>query len=488
MLNFESMQWAQENFGGLSLGNIRRSIRIINFAGKMAAKPGKSIPQLSSNLYEVKAIYNCLGNEDLTPDALQSTHRILVHEKIETKDNSDDKQIILLIEDSSDICFNNREPINGIPKIGLGRGKVQSFLLHSTLAVAWNDKVEAKTSKHSKKPSVEILGLIDQQYRIRYPSVKNDDGKVIPRRFYKPAKHLEKESIVWEKTSSRITPLPQKNTRYIRIGDRGADIYEVLRDSQENNLGFVIRAAQDRKLANEYSKLFETAQAMPSLGTFSLELRSRPKMPARIANLAVSVKKIDIQAPRRSGYACKDLPNISCNIIRVWEPNPPQDIAPLEWYLLCDQEILTFDQAIKYVQMYACRWLVEDFHKALKSGVGAEKIQFEAVNKLFTTIAVMSIVALRLVDMRESFRIYGEKPAKDAGLSPLEIKVLSLRLKRKLSTVNDVNLALGRLGGHLNRKGDGLPGMITIWRGFMELQILVEGFKIGLQMASGITA
>ena len=39
-------------------------------------------------------------------------------------------------------------------------------------------------------------------------------------------------------------------------------------------------------------------------------------------------------------------------------------------------------------------------------------------------------------------------------------------------------LALGNLGGHLNRKRDGLPGWITLWRGWLELRPLVEGFLL----------
>ena len=54
MLNFEPKQWARKNLGGLKLGNIRRSIRVIKFAEKMGVNPGKSITQLSSNSYEAK--------------------------------------------------------------------------------------------------------------------------------------------------------------------------------------------------------------------------------------------------------------------------------------------------------------------------------------------------------------------------------------------------------------------------------------------------
>jgi hypothetical protein len=37
-------------------------------------------------------------------------------------------------------------------------------------------------------------------------------------------------------------------------------------------------------------------------------------------------------------------------------------------------------------------------------------------------------------------------------------------------------LHVARLGGHQNRKADGLPGWLTLWRGWMKLQAMVDGY------------
>ena len=42
-------------------------------------------------------------------------------------------------------------------------------------------------------------------------------------------------------------------------------------------------------------------------------------------------------------------------------------------------------------------------------------------------------------------------------------------------TVAEFVLALGRLGGHQNRPSDGLPGWQTLWRGWMQLQAMIQG-------------
>jgi hypothetical protein len=35
------------------------------------------------------------------------------------------------------------------------------------------------------------------------------------------------------------------------------------------------------------------------------------------------------------------------------------------------------------------------------------------------------------------------------------------------------------LGGHLNRKRDGMPGVRVLWRGWRDLTILVAGYVAG---------
>ena len=88
-------------------------------------------------------------------------------------------------------------------------------------------------------------------------------------------------------------------------------------------------------------------------------------------------------------------------LVRVWEERGPQAMGPgLEWLLRCDQPVTDFVQALVCARQYASRWLIEDFHKALKTGLGAEKLQLQTAACLFVAVALLSIVALALVDLR----------------------------------------------------------------------------------------
>lgn len=167
--------------------------------------------------------------------------------------------------------------------------------------------------------------------------------------------------------------------------------------------------------------------------------------------------------------------------MRVWEP-PSAAHEGLEWILLCDAQIASFEQARECALQYATRWLIEEFHKALKSGVGAERLQLESAEGLCAAVALMSVVALRLIDLREHMRMTPEHPAEEAGLEPRELEVRRARTRRKIGTVREVALALGCLGGHLNRKGDSLPGWATLWRGMQTLRLLVEGVRLARKL------
>ena len=90
----------------------------------------------------------------------------------------------------------------------------------------------------------------------------------------------------------------------------------------------------------------------------------------------------------------------------------------------------------------------------------------------------MSVVALRLLDLRELGRRLPEAEAACSGLSGPELEILERAVGRVLTTVAGVLLAVGRLGGHMNRRSDGMPGWLTLWRGMNKLRLLVEGARL----------
>jgi Transposase DNA-binding/Transposase Tn5 dimerisation domain len=469
--------WAKRHFGGVEMGDVRRVARVVTIAEAMAAHPGHSIPQMFEHPYEVKAAYHLFNLEEATPDRLQAGHRSLVWQRLSQAGT------YLLLEDTSELAWHNCAPREGLGPLGANSDRYQGLHLHSVLAVQWS---ALPMSQDSRRPPVEIIGLCDQQYHIRQrrPEGERDDASYA-------RKKRDRESQLWEQATHRIGLKPQDRedgaVRWVRVCDRGADIYEHLHACQKQGYGFVIRASQDRALVTvdtgqNYGHLFATAQSAPLLGHFAFELRARLQQPARTAHLAVSATRVALRAPQRPGCSAGSKAPIQCSVVRVWERSAPAGVEPLEWVLLCDQEITDFETAHTCVLQYGTRWLIEEFHKALKTGVGVERLQLKTADRLFAAIALLSVVALRLLNLREHLRVTPAQPAEECGLETLELEVLRLQSSRVIHTVQDVALALGRLGGHLNRRGDGMPGWQVLWRGMQQLQTLVEGVRLASRL------
>jgi hypothetical protein len=456
------------------MSDVRRSDRVVTIAEAMAASPGGTIPQMFATTYDVKAAYNLFNHREATPDTLQAGHRDLVRQQMQ------DPGVYLLIEDTTDLCWSGKKPIAGLGPVGKGSEGLQGFHLHSVLSVRWPE--QATVSQESERPPVEVIGVCHQRYYVRQQRPRGSPPPSSQQR-----KKRARESQRWEQSSREIGPASE-GVRYVRVADREADIYEYLLSCQQLGHGFVVRACTDRALHNgatgrREGRLFETARTAPRLGEFDLELRARPKQAARTAHLRVSAQRVELSSPWRPGYSPGTLPSIKGTVVRVWEVEPPEGVEPLEWILLCEAMVETFEQALVCVLQYSTRWLIEEYHKALKTGLRAEDLQLERAERLFAAIAIMSVVALRLIDLRERVRFNADSPAQGSGLDELELAVLRTTSSRPITTVQDVALAIGRLGGHLNRRRDGMPGWQTLWRGMEKLSLLVEGVRLARKLS-----
>jgi hypothetical protein len=443
------------------------------YAAALAEQPGKMIPELFTRKYDINATYDILEQREVVPDAIQAGHRRLVMGELRTPGR------YLLLEDTTFPSFSHRkQPIPGLGPIGDSEPGQQGFLLHSILAVGASSS--SAPDERGRRPPVTILGLADQQYLIRSPRDPNTPKQAGSRQ----RQIRDRESDRWLESGKRIGPAPSDpSIRWVRVADREADIYEYMASCRAAGHGFVIRVSQNRILLNpadgkRLGLVFEHIEGVAPLGGMYLDLRGRDGQVKRRAKLLISCGPVRVRAPERAGRAAGAGEPIDCWFIRVWEEDPPEGVLALEWVLYTDWPTESFSDALLGVMDYATRFLIEEFHKGVKTGMRAEDLQLEQADRLFAAIAVMSVVAVRLLDLRELGKGFPEAPAACTGLDELELEVLSLAVDRELKTVAEVLLAVGRLGGHMNRRRDGMPGWITLWRGMKVLRLLVRGAKL----------
>jgi Transposase DNA-binding len=316
----DPQQWAEEHFAAVPLSDVRRRKRVVRIAEAMAATPGRSIPQLFPTLYDVKAAYTLLHHPEATPDTLQTSHR----EEVKTALQHPGEY--LLVEDTTTMVWSGKRPIPGLGPVANGGDWQQGFHLHTVLAVRWP---QGELSAEARRPVVELLGVCDQHYRVR-PS-----HPLHARRTHSLHRHKRaRESQVWEQAGQRIGLAPSTPAvRWVRVCDRGADIYEHLQTCRALGHGFVVRAAQDRTLfepltSQKRGRLFATARAVVPVGEFVLELRSRPQQAARRAQLQVGATRVWLCAPQRPGRKQGSNPPLECTVLRVWESTRPRGVSP----------------------------------------------------------------------------------------------------------------------------------------------------------------
>jgi hypothetical protein len=166
-------------------------------------------------------------------------------------------------------------------------------------------------------------------------------------------------------------------------------------------------------------------------------------------------------------------------VVHVCEEHPPKGQTPVEWILLTNVPAETLAQANERVGGYACRWGIEEYHKAMQTGGSVELPQFTTRKALEVAVGMLSVVAAQLRRLRDLARRADapERPATEVVAVPYVAALSLWRFKelRPTRCVKDFLYALAKLGGHLNRRHDHAPGWLVLWRGWTNLQLLVDG-------------
>lgn len=138
--------------------------------------------------------------------------------------------------------------------------------------------------------------------------------------------------------------------------------------------------------------------------------------------------------------------------------------------------------ALAIVRYYRCRWVIEEWHRALKEGCRLERSQLEEPAALHRLAAVLSIVAVRLIQLRD---LAGEPSDEDPlvlkqRVPPLWIVIVAAWAQRPAEQLTPRQFwqTIARRGGWPGRKQDGRPGWKAIWTGWHDVQQLVEGVEL----------
>lgn len=457
-LNLEVKQWAQENFGSCQLGDKRRTKRLINMAQQIATNPSASFPEQMQVWSDLKAAYRLFDCEDVTFSAIATPHWEATRQREQGR--------YLILCDTTEIDFGLNRQVEDLGPLGNGTG--YGFLLHNGLMV--------------DATSEEIIGLAGQTIHYRKRAPKNETNSRRMKR--------ERESKIWGEVVDAVGS-PSDGVEFVHVCDRGGDNFELFCHFIERKTGWVVRASHMHRLVitpdGEKVKLSEYVAKLPVLGSYELELRARPNQPARVAKLDVQVGKIRLPIPRyRSPYVKNLNPApIAMNVVQVREVDAPKGVKPIRWVLYTSLPATTFEEAWTVITYYEKRWLVEEFHKAYKTGCRVVQRQLKEAHRLEAMAGLMSVVAARLLQLKSVARTDPDRPAQRV-VPRLWLQMLKAA-RKNLNRVYDMTVGqfyreVAKLGGFLGRKNDGEPGWITIWRGWEKLNTLVTAAEMVLEL------
>ena len=147
--------------------------------------------------------------------------------------------------------------------------------------------------------------------------------------------------------------------------------------------------------------------------------------------------------------------------------------------------VQSLEQAARMIDWYRSRWEIEMFFHVLKNGCRIEALQLGSIEKIERALVLYMIVAWRIARLMRLGRSW---PDLDAQLmfEPDEWKAAYILNQKRPPdtppTLNEVVRLVARLGGFLARKGDGEPGVKTIWLGMQRILDFAAGIRFSREL------
>jgi hypothetical protein len=441
-------------FDAIDLGHESRDICFGKVARQISRHPGGTLPDKLGSPAAYAAMNRLMNRPETTHAAVLTPHFRQTRAKMEACDG-----VVLVLHDTTVLDYTGLNSVK-LAKVGNGHGR--GYLCHNSLAIDPERR--------------EVFGLVSQ---ILHQRVSRGKKEPVARK----RKRASRESRLWSRAVQDL-PAPLPGKRYIDVADRGADLFEFLYTEHRLGRECLVRSTYNRRVRlghdglGKQVLLHDHLRTLPAVGASrSKEIHDANPKGKREANLQVSYAAVEILPPhvKKGEYEAK--PIRAC-VVRVWEETPPEGTAPLEWILVVLHPVTNVDDAWQQCDWYRCRWIVEEYHKAKKTGCQIEDLQFHTEQALQPMIALLSVVAVLLLNLREAARRpdASTRPA-TAVVAPIYEEVIRTWRHKQPHTplsVLEFSMAVARLGGHMNRKADGFPGWLTLWRGWQKLQIMVE--------------
>jgi hypothetical protein len=466
-LSYETdVDLGQAIFGHAQLGDQRRTDRLVKTFNLMQRHPGGTLPDKLSNPPDLRAFYRLCDADDVTHAAVIGAARQHTFTRI-----AECPGPVLTVHDATELDFTSLASLaEDLGQIGTGSNR--GYICHNVLAVSVD--------------TGEVLGVVDQILHCRDEVPENETLAELRER-------KTRESLLWLHGTAHLPA----DAKLIDVSDQGSDTFEFLEHEFHSGRRFVVRACKVRKVYAGHKPvgprhyLKQYAHSLPELGRFTMNVQAQRGRKARKgAEFIVRGGPVLVCPPHAKHGNHGDDP-LPLYLVQITEVDPPAGEKAIDWTLLTNEPVLTLDDAWRVSRWYERRWIVEEYHKAQKTGCQIEDMQFTKTARLDPAIALVSVVAVTLLNLRDASRRPDATTRRATTiLAPDYVKVLSLWRYREIRedlTIHEFFYALARLGGHQNRKSDHPPGWLVLWRGWTKLQAMLDGYAAAKRRKCGKT-
>jgi Transposase DNA-binding/Transposase DDE domain len=453
MLSDKSVHRVGEIFSRADLGDARLVRRASGLAEALALAPNLSLPKVWASPAELEAGYSFLrkpraGFSELMQATQQNTRELALTERR-----------VLALHDTTDVTC----PAARADEVGFLQTGKAGFYVHHTLCVG--------------AASMIPLGVVWSEL---WGRPQRTQGRARSRAGSEFAKLEVRESDRWLEGVAEAQLWLEGCEQVVHVMDREADSYRLFQHMLALEADFVVRLRHDRRvedghladvLAQAPSKLLRTVHVSARPGK-SMPRHTHKAREAREAELVVRCSKATFQPPNYM----RDAEPVELNVVQILEEKPPLGEEPISWVLVTTLPIHTREQLEQVIDIYRARWLIEEFHKALKTGCMLEKRQLESFESITTLLALCYPVASELLRVRTRSRQPGLSAAdalRPSVLACLRAHPRALHLPEHPSA-QEALASIARLGGHL--KHNGPPGWQTLAAGYMELLAFERGW------------
>lgn len=453
--------WLQRELAGCQFKDERLGKRFSMVLKQLNEGTAESIPLACQDWANTKAAYRFFANERVSEADILAGHFRATRERTATVGGT-----LLVLHDTTEFSY-PRENIGLLHKgrrnwgHPLGCHPLCGISMHSSLVVT---------------PAGLPLGLSAVKFWTRkvFKGTNELKRRVNPTRI--PIG--EKESVRWVDNLVETAGRLGEPARYVHIGDREADIYELFCAANDVGTHFVIRSAYPRLAADGTTKTATQMKEVRLKGLHRIDVRDDAGA-VSTAVLELRYRRMLVLPPVAKA---KDYGPLELTMIYAEERGTPQGRERIRWKLLTDLPVRSCAEAIEKLQWYALRWKIEVFHKVLKSGCKVELSRLRTAPRLVNLIATCCVVAWRIFWLTMLNRSL-PAVAPTVALTQFELQLLDqLAPDRKTlaapPTLSHYIAKIARLGGYLARARDPAPGNIIMWRGLARLTDIALGYSL----------